>query len=152
MNQSFITLIIIALAIIIFVAITFVSLKLAKKKKDVTQTLETVGTGITYAQAISTAISPFLPTIANNIIMIILSRAQQAVTHTEATYKAALATGTAANDTRQAEATSLIKSALALEGIQETADIDKLINTVIPLLVLALPKTHDTTPVTTPEV
>jgi preprotein translocase subunit YajC len=149
MNQNILTLISIALAILIFVAVTFVSLKLAKKKKDVTQTLDAVGTGITYAQAIAGAISPFLPTIANNIIMIILSRAQQAVTHTEATYKAALATGTAANDTRQAEAISLIKSALALEGIEETADIDKLINTVIPLLVLALPKTHDIAPATT---
>lgn len=36
------------------------------------------------------------------------------------------------------------QSALALEGIADTPEADKLIDVVIPLLVLALPKTHTT--------
>lgn len=144
MNQNYVILITVAVAIIAFIAAFFVCRWLEKKKLNPTQTLETVSTGLTYAQAIAEAISPFLPTIANNIIVIVLSRAQKAVAHVEATYKAALATGQAATDTRQAEATSLIKSALALEGIEDSPEIDKLIDTVIPLLVMALPKTHDT--------
>lgn len=34
------------------------------------------------------------------------------------------------------------ESGLALEGIQDKPEVDKLIDVVIPLLVLALPKTH----------
>lgn len=60
----------------------------------------------------------------------------------EGTYKAARSTDPNAADTRKAEATSLIKSALALEGIADTPEVDKLIDVAIPLLVLALPKTH----------
>ena len=60
----------------------------------------------------------------------------------EGTYKAALSTDLNAADTRKTKATSLIKPALALEGIADTPEVDKLIDVVIPLLVLALPKTH----------
>jgi hypothetical protein len=34
---------------------------------------------------------------------------------------------------------------LALDGIADTPEVDKLIDVVIPLLVLALPKTHTAT-------
>ncbi|HEX3038137.1 MAG TPA: hypothetical protein VHO94_03990 [Oscillospiraceae bacterium] len=145
MNQNYIILITIAVAIIVFLAAFFVCRWLQKKKVNPTQALEEANAGLTYAQSIASAISPFLPTIANNIIMIVLTRAQKAVAHSEATYKAAIATGQVAVDTRKAEATSLIKTALALEGIEETPEIDKLIDTVIPMLVMALPKTHETT-------
>lgn len=151
MNTNFLILITVVIVLIVFLVLFFLMKKLASKKANVPEVLEKVDTGITFAQALAQAINPFLPTVANNIIMIILSRAQQAVAHVEATYKAAIATGQAAIDSRKDEATNLIKSALALEGIQETEDIDKLINTVIPMLVLALPKTHEDkgdTPVT----
>ncbi len=150
MNTNYVILITILAALLVFLAIYFVAVKLKQKKIDATTALETVSAGIIYAQAIAAAISPFLPSIANNIISAVLRIAQQAVTRSEATYKAALETGPTANDTRAAEATSLVKSGLALEGIEDTAQIDKLINVVIPLLVLALPKTHenaDTVPV-----
>lgn len=149
MSTNTIILITIAAAIIIFVAGYCLALKLSKKHIDVVGAAKKADTALDYAQAIATAISPFLPNVADNIIAAVLKYAQQAVTHVEATYKAAIATGTAAADTRQTEATSLIKSALALEGIRETEQIDKLIGTVIPMLVLVLPKTH-TAPVAIP--
>lgn len=130
--------------LLLFAAIYIVAQELAKRKVDLTPTLDKVGTGITYAKSVADAINPFLPDIADNVIGAVLDIAQKAVTHVEATYKAALSTGAAACDTRTVEATSLIKSALSLEGIQGTEQIDKLINTIIPLLVLALPKTHET--------
>lgn len=105
--------------------------------------LEKIDEGITLAQAASTAISPFLPEIDNKIISKTLDFSQKAVVRSEATYKAATFTDPNAADTRKAQATSMVKSGLALEGIQETQEIDKLIEVAIPLLVLALPKTHD---------
>jgi leucyl-tRNA synthetase len=134
----------IAAVLVVFATAIYASVKVSKNKWNIVGTAETAKTVITYAQAIATAISPFLPDIADNIIEMVLKYAQQAVTHVEATYKAAIATGQTATDMRTVEAKSLIKSALALEGIAETAQIDKLIDTIIPLLVLALPKTHET--------
>lgn len=142
MNTYFITMITVVIVIAIFMAIFFFMNKLADKKVNVTGALKKVNTGITYAQALAQAISPFLPDVADNVIEIILKAGQQAVSHVEAIYKAAIATGQAAVDSRKDEATSLIKSALALEGIQETEQIDKLISAVLPVMVLALPKTH----------
>jgi hypothetical protein len=65
------------------------------------------------------------------------------VTRVEATYKAGLLNGTAGTDTRKTEAATMIIAALSLEGIPMTADTQKLIDTVIPMLVMVLPKTHD---------
>jgi hypothetical protein len=39
----------------------------------------------------------------------------------------------------------MIQTALAMQGIPMTTDTQKLIDTVIPLLVMALPKTNDVT-------
>jgi hypothetical protein len=39
----------------------------------------------------------------------------------------------------------MITSALAMDGIPMTQDTQKLIDTVIPMLVMALPTTHDAT-------
>ena len=138
-------LVIILVCMAIFAVIVMLSVCLTKKKKDASGVLSAVDTGIGYAQAIAEALKPFLPGIAGGVIDLILKYASQAVKHVEATYKAAIATGANANDTRAAEATSLIKSGLALEGVEDTAQIDKLIGTIIPLLVLALPKTHELT-------
>ena len=148
MSTNLIILITIAAALAVFTALFLVMRALAKRKVNVTGVLSTVDTGIDYAQSIAGAVSPYLPRIADDVISFVLKVAQQAVTHCEATYKAAIATGADATDTRSAEAASLIKSAMALQGIEETDDIDKLISTVIPLLVLALPKTHDSIPET----
>ena len=141
MNHT--VLITIGVAIIAFVGIYMVALQLAKHKVNTTETLEVIGTGITYAQSISQAISHYLPDTADNVIKFVLDTAQKAVTNVEATYKAAIATGAGANDQRAEAANSLIKSALALEGIEDTAQIDKLIGAIIPVIVLALPKTHE---------
>jgi hypothetical protein len=143
MDQGFISLLIILAAVIIFLAVTLIAVKLSQKGTDASGTLKTVESGLGYAQAIAAAISPFLPGVADTVIASVLNYAQQAVTHVETTYKAALSTGTNGNDNRASEAFSMIQSALALEGIKDTEQIDKLIQTVIPLLVLALPKTHD---------
>lgn len=141
MDQNTQILMIILGVAIVFAAITVAAVKFGTKKNAVA-TMGKVLTGLGYAQAVATALTPFLPGITGTVITKVLTYAQQAVTRVEATYKAALVTGSAADDTRTAEATSLIKSALALDGIEDTPEIDKLINTVIPLLVLALPKTH----------
>lgn len=143
MNTSCMIIITVAATSFVFLAAFFLMKKLADKKVNVPDALEKVNDGITYAQALAQAISPFLPGVADNVIGIILKASQQAVAHVEATYKAAIATGQVAVDTRRAEAESLIKSALALEGIPETEQIDKLINAILPVMVLALPKTHD---------
>jgi hypothetical protein len=134
----------IAAALIIFAIGIFVSVKISKKKFDIVGSVGTAEKVITYAQAVATAISPFLPTIDNTAIAFILEKAQQAIEYVENIYKSAIATGSTVDDVRKSEATDLIKAALKLEKIEDTAQIDKLINTVVPLLVLALPKTHDT--------
>ncbi|MVB11833.1 hypothetical protein CAFE_25610 [Caprobacter fermentans] len=141
MDQNTQTLMTILGVVVIFALITVAAVKFGTKKNAVAA-MGKVLTGLGYAQAVATALTPFLPGITGTVINKVLTYAQQAVTRVEATYKAALVTGSAADDTRTAEATSLIKSALALDGIEDTEQIDKLINTVIPLLVLALPKTH----------
>lgn len=127
----------------IFSGITYLAVKRAGNTESDKVGLKKVSIGLGYAQSIAAAISPFLPKISGETISKVLGVAQQAVSRVEATYKAASVTGSAACDTRTTEAISLIKSALALDGIEDTAEIDKLINTVIPLLVLALPKTHN---------
>lgn len=143
MDTNCIILITVAATSFVFLAVFFLMKKMSDKKVNIPEVLEKVDAGITYAQALAQAISPFLPGVADNVIGIILKASQQAVAHVEATYKAAIATGQVAVDTRRAEAESLIKSALALEGIPETEQIDKLISAILPVMVLALPKTHE---------
>lgn len=149
MNQNYVILITVIAALAIFIGATYFAVKRVKSNKTDIATLDKVSTGITYAQAIAKAINPFLPSIADNVIDFTLDAAQKAIMHEEAIYKAATAINPAANDMRKVEATSLIKSALTLQGIPNTPQIDKLIDTVIPLLVLALPKTHEAVPTAT---
>lgn len=140
MEQNTAILLIVLCAAAVFAGVTLAAAKFGTKKYAAA--VKKIMIGLGYAQSIAAAVSPFLPAMAGTTVSKVLSLAQQAVTHVEAAYKAALATGGKADDTRTAEATSLIQSALALEGIEDTPEIDKLIGTVIPLLVLALPKTH----------
>lgn len=119
------------------------TIKLHDKGINGVSALEKVDTGITYAQSVAEAIAPFLLAVAGPVINKVLSITQKAAQHVEATYKAALSTNSGATDTRRTEAASLIKSALALDGMADSAEVDKLIDVVIPLLVLALPKTHE---------
>lgn len=148
MNQYVLEIIIVALAAAVSAFITHVAVKLHAGGTDGEAALKKVGTGITYAQSVASAITPFLPSVAGPVINKILSVAAKAVQHVEATYKAAISTDSNVADTRKAEATSLIKSALALDGIADSEQVDKLIDVVIPLLVLALPKTHTDTATT----
>ena len=142
MNQNVITLIIIFAGAAAVALISGVAVKLKAKGKDGEAVLRKVDTGITYAQSVAEAVTPFLPQPAGPIINKVLDVSQKAVLHVEGNYTAALSTDPNAVDTRKAEATSLIKSGLALDGIPDTPEVDKLIDVVIPLLVLALPKTH----------
>lgn len=142
MDQNTTTLFIVAAAAIVSGLITYAAVKLKAKGKDGETVIEKVGEGITYAQSVAEALTPFLPQPAGPIISEVLDISQRAVAHVEGTYKAALSTSPSAVDTRKTEATSLIKSALALDGVADTPEVDKLIEVVIPLLVLALPKTH----------
>jgi hypothetical protein len=145
MSANYKILLIIGFCFLIFILISETAILLSKNKKKITSVLCGTAQGLGYASEIANVIKPFLPSIAGTTIEIVLKYAYEAILHVETIYKAALATDSTVNDTRTAEALSLIKSALALQDIQETADIDKLINTVIPLLVLALPKTHNIT-------
>lgn len=148
MDQNTITILMVAGAAAVSALITWGAIKLKGKGKDETPVLEKVDKGITYAQSIAEAVIPFLPQPAGVIITKVLGIAAKAVARVEGTYKAAISTDPNAADTRRAEATNFIKSALALDGVADTPEVDRLIDVVIPLLVLALPKTHDTT--TTP--
>ena len=143
MDQKTITLIIVAAGLVAVATIYCVAIKLKAKSKDGAAVLKKVDKGITYAQSIAEAVTPFLPQPAGPIINKVLDVSQKAVVHVEGNYKAAISTDPNAPDTRKTEATSLIKSGLALDGIPDTPEIDKLIDVVIPLLVLALPKTHE---------
>ncbi len=145
MSTNIIILLTVASCIVLFGAVALTTLYLAKHKAGEAAKLDEIGKGIGYAQSIAEAVKPFLPTIAGNVIEAALKYASQAVTRVETDYKTALQTGAAGNDSRKAQATTMIQTALALEGIPMTADTQKLIDTVIPLLVLALPKTHDET-------
>ena len=140
--MNFQILIIIAAALVAFVTVTVIAVNRKVKSATDLAILKKIGTGITYAQAIAKAISPFLPSIANGTISTVLNIGQEAITKSEAAYKAAISTDPNAADTREEEAIDFVKSGLALKGIQDTPEIDKLIQAIIPLLVMVLPKTH----------
>jgi hypothetical protein len=143
MNTNIIILITNVACLLTIVGIPVGAKFLAKHKVNATAILSDVDKGVAYASSIANAVKPFLPTIADNVIDVTLKYAGQAITRVEATYKASLLTGTVGTDTRKAEANNLITSSLAMEGIPMTSDTQKLIDTVIPMLVLALPKTND---------
>jgi hypothetical protein len=147
MNQNIVTLLIIGGALLVYTGIVIVTEKVKSKKltAKAEKTLDKVDKGLDYAQTLAAAVNPFLPGIAGTVITKTLTAAQKAVKCVEAPFKATLSTDPTAADTRQAQATSLTKSALALDGIADTPQIDKLIDAAIPVLVLALPKTHTTT-------
>jgi hypothetical protein len=145
MNTNTIMLITFAGCAILSVLVTVGAQYLTKHGKNAQPILADIDKGIGYAQSIANAVKPFLPNIADNVIDVTLKYASQAITSVEATYKAALVTGAAGVDTRQAQATTMIQTALAMQGIPMTTDTQKLIDTVIPLLVMALPKTNDVT-------
>ncbi len=151
MNQYAMALLIVLVCLAVFAGITVIAVKLKAKGKDETKTLEKVDTGLDYAQVVAVAISPFLPKIAGPIIMKVLTTAKKGVEHVEATYKAALSVDPNAADTRNVEVTSLIKSGLVLDNVADTPEIDKLIDAVVPLFVLALPKTHTAPVVPAPQ-
>jgi len=136
------TIILIAILALVFIGFVYLALYVHKHGINGTAILEDVDTGITYAQSIATALAPFLPKLADATITLVLKIASEAVQRAEATYKAAIAANTGATDTRAAEAKALITSGLALKGVTVTADIEKLIDAIVPVLVLALPKTH----------
>jgi hypothetical protein len=137
---------------VLSVLVTVGAQYLAKHGKNAQPILADVDKGIGYAQSIANAVKPFLPNIADNVIDVTLKYASQAITSVEATYKAALVTGAAGVDTRQAQATTMIQTALAMQGIPMTTDTQKLIDTVIPMLVMALPKTNTAVTPVVPEV
>jgi hypothetical protein len=145
MDTNTLIIILIAVFALIFIGIVYLAVYLHKHGVNGTAVLDDIGTGITYAQSVATAIAPFLPNIADATITLILKIAAEAVQRVEATYMAATSADSGAADTRATEAKSLITSGLALKGISVTADIGKLIDAIVPVLVLALPKTHTVT-------
>ena len=145
MSTNMEILLIIGICLVTIAAVTVAAVALAKRKIDAVDILAKVDKAIGYAQSIAEAMKPFLPGVTGTVIDAVVNLGAKAVQSVEATYKAALATGATADDTRATEATSLIKSGLALAGIQDNAQIDKLIAAVIPVLVLGLPKTHTET-------
>lgn len=139
------TIVLIAVLALVFIGIVYLALYFHKHGVNAGAILEDVDTGLTYAQTIATAMAPFLPNTADATISLVLKIASEAVQRVEATYKAAIAANNGAPDTRATEAKSLITSGLALKGVSITPDINKLIDAIVPVLVLALPKTHTIT-------
>lgn len=140
MNATIIVLI--ALLAVIFLGMVYFALYLNKHGVNGTAILADAETGITYAQSIAAAMAPFLPNTADATISLVLKIASEAVQQAEATYKAAIAANNGLPDTRATEAKALITSGLAFKGVSITPDINKLIDAIVPVLVLALPKTH----------
>jgi hypothetical protein len=142
MNTNMLLVILIAVLGLLFIAVVWATIRLKQHGINSEAVIDDIGEGITYAQSIATAMSPFLPKLASATINLVLKVAAEATQRVEATHKAALSADAGAVDTRSTEAKSLITSGLALKGITVTDDINKLIDAVVPVLVLALPKTH----------
>lgn len=121
--------------------------KLLKNKKVNTEGLiSAIDMGLEIVQPIANVLKPLLPGIAGDVVDTVLKYANGAVCAAEKTYKDALLTGENVDDTRQADCVDMVKKALLASGIEITEDTEKLINAVVPVFVLFLPKTHDTTP------
>lgn len=121
---------------------SYLAVFLNKKGINGETILENVEKGLGYGESLAAAIAPFVPELPLATVNAVLTAAQKAVQSVEATYKAQLAANAGAPDTRKATATSLIQSALALNGITVDVKTNKLISVAIDALVLALPKTH----------
>lgn len=121
---------------------SYFAVYLQKKSINGEAILEDVEKGLGYGESLAAAIAPFVPELPIATVNAVLYAAQKAVQSVEATYKAQIAVSAGAPDTRKATATSLIQSALALDGITVDAKTNKLISVAIEALVLALPKTH----------
>ncbi|MFT9055466.1 MAG: hypothetical protein ABF449_02405 [Ethanoligenens sp.] len=123
-------------------AASYLTVFLQKKGINGEAILEDVEKGLGYGESLASAIAPFVPELPLATVNVVLTSAQKAVQSVEATYKAQLAVNAGSPDTRKSTATSLIQSALALDGITVDAKTNKLISVAIEALVLALPKTH----------
>lgn len=53
-----------------------------------------------------------------------------------------MALGSAYNDSRSAEAQTWIKAGFSMEGVSVTPDVQKIIDSVMPIFIRALPQTH----------
>lgn len=129
------------------IAVVYGLAKLLKKKKVNTEgLLSAIDMGLNIVQPIADVLKPLLPGIAGEVVDTVLKYANGAVCAAEKTYKDALLTGENVDDTRQADCIDMVKKALMASGIEITEDTEKLINAVVPVFVLFLPKTHETTP------
>lgn len=135
--------IIVAIAAAAGVGAFYLANFLSKKGVNGAAILEDVEKGLGYGESLAAAIAPFVPELPLATVNAVLTAAQKAVQSVEATYKAQIAVNAGAPDTRKATATSLIQSALALDGITVDAKTNKLISVAIEALVLALPKTKE---------
>lgn len=134
-------------AVLAAVAVIYAMAKLLKKKKvNAEGLLSAIDMGLEIVQPIAGVLKPLLPGVAGNVVDAVLKYANGAVCAAEKAYKDALLTGGNVDDTRQADCIDMVKKALMASGIEITEDTDKLINAVVPVFVLFLPKTHDTTP------
>lgn len=141
MNTCTVILITVASFVIAFIGGIFFSMSLENKPLNAKR-LKRVSSGLSFAQALSMAVKPFLPGYADNVIDIVLKIAEEAVKRAEKSYKAAIEINPGADDHRRAEAQKLIIDSLAMNGISITPDVQKLIDAVIPLIVRSLPPTH----------
>ena len=135
------TLIIILTGTAIVAAISIMANILQAKHIDPSALAEKANSGLALADAVAGALIPYVGAPATTV-KAILDAAGKAVPQVEAVYKAAISTAPDAADARKATATSLIQSALTLDGIKVDADANKLIDAAITVLAAALPKTH----------
>lgn len=141
MNTEFIILITVIVCLVLF-AVAIGAVQYMSKHGITFGSLVKAQGYVNMAKAVATAIEPFLPGYADGIINIVFRYVQEGVTRAEATYKAAMAVGSVSNDTRSAEAQTWIKAGLSMEGVTVTPDVQKLIDSVMPIFIRALPPTH----------
>lgn len=127
-------------AVCIFAVVTAIfGMKVAKKKDyDLKGAVKKAAEVYGVADAIATAIEPFIPAPYNALIHIIFAAAEKGVKLAEEAWKA----GTCAEDERKAKASELINSALEAQNITIDKKVENLVDTATEVMVKTLPKSH----------
>jgi hypothetical protein len=130
-------------SLVALVAIAWAVATIIKVKKiNIPALMDKVVNGIGIGESLALSIAPFAPGLPIPTIVFIADKVKKAVVESEVVYKEAITLSAETPDQRKANATVLIESALKLEGIEVTPDIQKLESVAIDLMCRALPKTH----------
>lgn len=136
--------IVVAAGSVCFCGLVFLAMWSKTHGKDFSKDFEAVTSLSKNAEALADALVP-IPVVGvpASIVKTITGVAAKVIPEAEAIYKASLSLNANTPDTRKTYVTSLIQTALAaIPGYTQSATVNKIISSVIDLLVLALPKTH----------